>query len=338
MPAVGGADGGARSGPNGGSGRRIDLGGFALVVASALCYSFLGILGKVAYRERLPVLSLLATRFTIGACILWIGVGLAPGLRAAWDAMPRRRAAGLLAWGIFGFAGQSALYFAALAFIPASLSEVLLYTCPAFVALILWARTRRRPAPPRLLAVVLALLGTALCAGPLGGGMHLGGAALAVLTGLWYASFLLVLHRLAPGVPGILSGALIVAGAAFAFDIAALLGGYSLPRTPVAWGVVLGMVLSATVLGFVLFVVGLKRVGPQVASILSTFEPLGTLVLAVVLLGERLTSLQWAGAALIIGAAFVLAATEEGEEAIASPIKGEGAGAALRPGAAAVRD
>ena len=82
-------------------------------------------------------------------------------------------------------------------------------------------------------------------------------------------------------------------------------------ETAAAWGNVLGMVLSATVFGFVLFVAGLKRVGPQVTSVLSTFEPLGTLMLAAVILGEKLATMQWLGAALIIGAAFVLASTGE---------------------------
>jgi len=101
--------------------------------------------------------------------------------------------------------------------------------------------------------------------------------------------------------------------AAFAFTAATLIrgGGFLVPRGAAAWGSVLGIVLSATVFGFVLFVAGLKRVGPQVASVLSTFEPIGTLLLAAIFLGERLRGTQWAGAALIIGAAFVLASTSE---------------------------
>jgi drug/metabolite transporter (DMT)-like permease len=71
------------------------------------------------------------------------------------------------------------------------------------------------------------------------------------------------------------------------------------------------MVASATLCGFFLFVAGMKRTGPQVAAILSTFEPLGTLVLAVVFLGERLRPGQWIGAALILVAAVVLMATSE---------------------------
>jgi hypothetical protein len=43
-------------------------------------------------------------------------------------------------------------------------------------------------------------------------------------------------------------------------------------------------------------------VGPSRASVLSSLEVLVTLVLAFLLLGERLTAPQWAGAALILGA------------------------------------
>lgn len=291
------------------------LGGFGLVIGSAFCYSMLSIFGKIALGLGLPLLPLLATRFVLGAVILWAWVLLAAPYRRALARVPRSRALGLLAWGIIGFSGQSALFFLALERIPASLTEVLLYTCPAFLALMLWGITRRRPAGSRLLAIVLALAGTWLCAGPVDGVVDPRGAVLATLSGFWYAAFLIWMHRLTPGIPGAISGAYIITGAACAFSIASLAagGGFLVPRSAAAWGSVLGIVLSATVFGFVLFVAGVKRVGPQVASVLSTFEPLGTLFLATLFLGERLLAAQWAGAALIIGAAFILASTAAAE-------------------------
>jgi drug/metabolite transporter (DMT)-like permease len=71
--------------------------------------------------------------------------------------------------------------------------------------------------------------------------------------------------------------------------------------------VIAGIVIFPTILGFALFVAGMRRTGPQVASILSTFEPVGTLFLAAVFLGERLLPRQWAGAALVVVAAVLLA-------------------------------
>jgi len=285
----------------------------ALVIASAFCYSMLSIFGKLALALGLPLLPLLATRFALGAVILWVWVLLTASCRRALVRVPRTRVAGLIAWGVLGFSGQSVLFFMALQRIPASLTEVLLYTCPAFLALMLWGITRRRPRSSRLLAIALALLGTWLCAGPIDAAVDARGALLATLSGFWYAAFLIWMHRLTPGIPGAVSGAYIITGAALAFTAATLIrgGGFLVPRGAAAWGSVLGIVLSATVFGFVLFVAGLKRVGPQAASVLSTFEPIGTILLAAIVLGERLRGAQWAGAALIIGAAFVLASTSE---------------------------
>jgi drug/metabolite transporter (DMT)-like permease len=292
-------------------GRRVDRAGAALVILSALCYSSLGILGKVAFGEGLGVPSLLATRFAIAAGLLWGIVLLSPRLRDALGRTRGRRLR-LLLWGSVGFAGQSALYFAALRFIPASLTVVLLYTCPAFLALIVWARTRRRPKTAVLVALPPALLGTWLAASPESAGASKAGVLLALAAGLWYAVFLLVLDRVTPGLPSILSTAFILLGAACSFILALpATGGYALPATPLAWAAVLGMVATATLCGFYLFVVGLKRTGSQVASILSTFEPLGTLLLAATLLGERLRPGQWAGVALILAAAVTLVASAD---------------------------
>ena len=291
------------------SGTRFDSIGFTFIIVSALCYSSLGILGKIAFSEGLPLLSLLSTRFSLATLCLWSYIALAPELRRSLRELGWRRLLGIFLWGIFGFAAQSTLFFSALQRISASLTVLLLYTCPAFMALILWVMTRRRPTPSRLLSIVLALAGTWLCTGRIGGGVDAVGVGLGVFTGFWFAAFLIGLHRLSAGVPAVISGGLIVAGAALAFDLASVIsGGYVAPPTPRAWGAVLGMVGLATIIGFVLLVIGMRRIGPQSTSILSTFEPLGALLLAAVILEERLHGQQWAGAALIVAAAFALAA------------------------------
>lgn len=304
--------------------------GFILVIASALFYSTLGIFGKFAYQEGLTVASLLATRFTIGAVLLFAFVALSPRQRQGARALSLRRLAAVFIWGMFGFGGQSALFFTTLNHVSASLSVLLLYTCPAFLAIIVWIRTGRRPAVSRLIAIVLALAGTWLCAGPIDGEVSLEGVGLGILTGLWFAIFLLVLHRVSAGVPAVLSGALISAGAAASFDAWVLFrGDYIVPPTPLAWMSILGMVICASIIGFVLLVIGIGRVGPQITSVLSTFEPVGALLLAALFLGERLQGTQWIGAALIIGAAFALTVpprvelTQPGGEGRMEPVQSD---------------
>ncbi|HET8947902.1 MAG TPA: EamA family transporter, partial [Candidatus Polarisedimenticolia bacterium] len=132
--------------------------GSLLVILSALSYSSLGIFGKIGLQAGLPLTSFLATRFLLAAMVLW-SIGLAvPRLRRAHAGAGRARSR-LLLWGLVGLSGQSALYFHGLRILSASLMEVLLYTCPAFLALIEWGRTGRRPRPRVVAALGLALFG-----------------------------------------------------------------------------------------------------------------------------------------------------------------------------------
>jgi drug/metabolite transporter (DMT)-like permease len=78
--------------------------------------------------------------------------------------------------------------------------------------------------------------------------------------------------------------------------------GLALPSEPRAWLSVAGIGVVSTVVAMTTFLAGMALVGPTRASILSSLEVIVTLALAFVLLGERLSVGQWAGAALILGA------------------------------------
>jgi drug/metabolite transporter (DMT)-like permease len=62
-----------------------------------------------------------------------------------------------------------------------------------------------------------------------------------------------------------------------------------------------------------MFFAGLSRVGPTTASILSTVEPLVTVMLASVVFAERLSPAQLAGGALVLTAVLVLRAQRVAE-------------------------
>ncbi|MCZ6696482.1 MAG: EamA family transporter [Acidobacteria bacterium] len=289
--------------------RGISPGGIALIMASAFCYATLGIFGKIAYSADVSLLSLLSARFTLAAGCFWILVLLSPRLRGAAVGLGRRRTLSLFAWGLLGYAGQSAIFFSALHEIPAGLAVVLLYTSPAFLALIVWVRTRRPPTAVQMIALGLVLSGTWLCAAPNWEGGSALGVGLSIFAGFWMACFVLGLARATSGIPSMLSGALMISGAAVSFGTVALLAGQAaFPSTRAGWGALLGMVTIGTLISFVLFIAGLKRVGAQVAVILNTFEPVGAVILAAIILGEQLLITQQLGAFLIVGAAFVLAA------------------------------
>jgi drug/metabolite transporter (DMT)-like permease len=111
-------------------------------------------------------------------------------------------------------------------------------------------------------------------------------------------------------VSAVASSAVIFASAGLVYGGLTLAEGPRWPSTPAGWGSVAGIVLFATVIPVVAFLAGLKRIGPTDASLLSTLEPLVTVLLAALLLGESLPLSSLAGGALILAAVFLLTQAE----------------------------
>jgi drug/metabolite transporter (DMT)-like permease len=82
------------------------------------------------------------------------------------------------------------------------------------------------------------------------------------------------------------------------------------PASALGWVAVLAIALFSTVLAFVTFFAGLKRIGPTTASTLSTFEPIVAVALAAFVLGETITPVQALGGVLILFAVIILSRNE----------------------------
>ena len=83
-------------------------------------------------------------------------------------------------------------------------------------------------------------------------------------------------------------------------------GGPELAFGAAGWGWIGGIVLVSTVGAILAFFAGLARVGPSAASILSTLEPVVTVVLAAAAFGESLSAVQLVGGALVLSAVVVM--------------------------------
>ncbi len=69
-----------------------------------------------------------------------------------------------------------------------------------------------------------------------------------------------------------------------------------------SWLPLLGLGLVSTAIAIQSFYAGVRRVGGARAALISTVEPVYTVVLAMILFGERLTAVQLLGGVLVIGA------------------------------------
>jgi drug/metabolite transporter (DMT)-like permease len=261
----------------------------------------MAIMARLAYASGVDVTTLLALRFGIAAAMLF-AISLAR--RESW---PRGRAlAALILLGGLGYGGQAFTFFTALTLAPAGVVALLLYLYPALVtALSAWV-LREKLTAAKLAALAVALLGTVLTIGPASAAQPLG-IVLAIAAAAIYSVYIVAGSRLSARVSPRQMATVVTGAAAGVFAAAALAHGPVWPGTPAGWLSIVGIAVISTVAAIALFFAGLERIGPTRASVLSTVEPLCTVLLAALILGETIASLQLVGGALILSAVVLLA-------------------------------
>ena len=278
--------------------------GTIFCLASAAAFGAMAIFGKLAYEQGTTAGTLLAVRFILAAAVFWI-VMVVAGRLAELRALPRRDVVIALLLGAVGYAAQAGAYFAALERIEASLLALLLYTFPAMVTVAAIAIGRERFALRRAVALGLASAGGVLIVGGVGsGGLDPLGAVLGLAAAAIYSAYILSSDGIASRVrPEILS-TLVCSGAAISLTLGLGLLGLLEPGavTAAGWGWLACLSLVSTVGAIALFFAGLRRVGPTAAAILSTVEPLVTVLLAFAVFSETLSPLQLVGGALVVSA------------------------------------
>ena len=218
-----------------------------------------------------------------------------------------------MAAGLF-FAVDLICWHQAIADVGAGLATVLGTLQVVVVPFAAWAVLGERPGRRILAALPLTLIGVVLISGALEDGAYgahpLRGVVFGALTGLAYAGFILVLRHGNEDLrrpAGPLFDATWVSAVA-ALTVAIVLGVDDLaPAWPsAAWLITLA--LSSQVLGWMLISVSLPRLPAALTSMILTIQPVGSVVLGIVLLREDPTLLQLAGAACILAGLVSIAA------------------------------
>ena len=271
-------------------------------IVSAACFGTLAIFGNLMYESGAQPLQVLVWRFTSAALLLGAYVSMR---RPGSLSVDRRTLFGFVRLSMLGYGAASLCFFFALRHADASVVAILLYTYPALVVVFEAARDRVLPGPARLVAVALTFAGCIFVVDPFAGRLSVEplGIVLGLGSGLGYASFSLMSHRLMRTHPrGVIMTYLFGFTAVLA-ALAALVTGSSLSTSSWdgrAWMLLAGLVLVPTFAAVILYLRAVQSLGASQAALLSTFEPVFTLVLAVVVLHESLSAWQWIGASLVV--------------------------------------
>ena len=282
--------------------------GTLLCLASAAAFGAMGIFGKLAYEGGATVGTVLAVRFALAALLFWMLLAVRGGLHDL-RSIGRRDFVLAFALGAAGYAAQAGAYFAALERVDASLLSLVVYTFPAMVTVAAVALGRERFSARRLAALGLASGGLVLIVAGAGtGALDPLGAVLGLTAAAVYCTYILVSEGVAARVRPEMLSALVCTGAAATLLAGSAAIGELHPGDVTAggWGALAGIATISTVAAISLFFAGLRRAGATTAAILSTLEPVVTVVLAFLVFGETLTAVQLLGGAFVLGSVFAL--------------------------------
>lgn len=276
--------------------------GVGLVVLASICAGINPILARFIYSTGVSPASFLFLRFLFAGIIMFVIMRI----------QHRRFPTGNLLWtlifvGGIGMMASTWCYYTALLFSPPGIVAVLAYTYPVIVAIFSTILLKTPVTKNMIIALGLTLTGVVLTVGSGTGCGEFKGMFLAWLAGAIFAFYIIfgsVCIKKAGSIPAL---AVTTPAAALAFLPIVAVQGLSLPSHFIGWLGIGFSILISTVLGMYLFFLGLKRINPTDASMISTFEIVVVIVLSTAFLDERIGPIKIFGAAFILAAVILLA-------------------------------
>jgi len=223
-------------------------------------------------------------------------------------AIPKGRALGVCVLLGTLFAAVALCYFEALRHASSGVVALMMYTYPMWVALISAALGLERFGKAERCALPVCACGLVMLLGQDIHGGSFGGIGLALLAGALYAVYILTGSRFAGDTDPIASTWVVTStSAVITLALALGQGGVSVPHSAEAWGAVFALAGFSSVMAVAAFLMGLRRIGPTLTAVVSTLEPVITVGLGLLFLGESLSAGSAAGSVLVLGAALGLA-------------------------------
>ena len=302
--------------------------GVLFATGSALSFGMSGPLAKSLMVAGWSPTAAVLARLAGGALVLAI---VATIVKPDWFGQARTHARLVVAYGLIPVAGAQLCYYNAVSRLSVGVALLLEYTAPVLVIAWVWATTRRRPRTLTLLGVALAVIGLTLVLDVLSGARV---DAIGVAWGLGAAVCAVCYFMMSDQVTADGSGLHALTLAAGSLMVATL-GVTALGLTgvmplrftandavigdlTVSWLVPVALLgVVATALAYVLGISGVARLRPSFASLMGLAEVLFAVVIAWLVLDERVTTTQAVGGIVVLVG---LALARRGESQAATEI------------------
>ena len=278
--------------------------GYLFVILSAILFGCLPLAANIAYDNGLNALSLVFYRNLFALPILYLPIRL----RGEPLRVSRQEFTNILPLSILGFCITPALLFTSYNYLPAGTSTTFHFIYPAMTILGGVVLFRQKVGWGRVFCVLLCSVGILLFYEP-GGALDPFGSAIALASGVTYALYIILLDyfRLESLSRFKLSFYISATCATVMLVVCLVTGTFRLPGNALCLGVCFLTAFLAGAAANVLFQNGTLIIGGQRASILSTFEPITSIVTGVLIFSDPFTLRSALGTVCVLAATVLIA-------------------------------
>jgi len=275
------------------------------IISAAVCWGTLGIFSTYLNQLGFSGWQVTILRIVTAALIVLF---MLPKLYPQLLKLSAKQWGGLALQSLIGVLGMSLCYFFAVSYVGAGAAVALLYTAPVFSLLFAAIFLNESITRQAALLALVAVFGVGLTMAGDGAQVNWG-IGLGLLAGVCYSLYGVLgkraMHYAHPAPLVFFTSIIISAGALLLLPETYRTYG-QLSTLPLAtWGYALGLSLIGTVVPFALYMKALEKLPATRASVFTIFEPLTAIALALLLLHQALSWIQYVGVLLILLAALL---------------------------------
>ena len=282
--------------------------GFVATVVSATFFGFVPMMTKVISSGGGSMLLAALYRFLFSLPVLYIYLKV----KKTSMAITKRQVLDIVIITLFGYGGTTILLFSSYDYIPLGMATTIHFTYPVFTILGCLIFLKAKVKLQKIIAVALSFAGI-LCFYSGGGDISVHGIVLAFISGMTYAFYTVYLKQssLFDMEPLKLIFYLNAAGSVMMIAFVVATDGFTLDMTATAWIVAVVLAVSTSFLGVRGYQAGVKLIGPENTAILSTFEPITSVIVGIIVYSEALTASRLIGCLCILASVVIVARMKE---------------------------
>ncbi len=275
------------------------------IITAAICWGTLGIFSTYLNQAGFSGWQITILRIVTAALLILV---MLPKLWFYLRKLSPKQWGGLALQSLIGVLGMSLCYFFAVIYVGAGAAVALLYTAPVFSLLFSAIFLNESITRQSALLALVAVFGVGLTM--LGDEAKLNwGVALGLLAGVCYSLYGVLgkraMHYAHPAPLVFFTSIIISAGVLLLLPETYHTYTKLLSLPMLTWGYALGLALIGTVVPFALYMKALEKLPASRASVFTIFEPLTAIALAILLLSQSLSAIQYLGVLLILLAALL---------------------------------